>query len=236
MIEQHSLLDYRPFKAVLFGGTGAIGRALRAKLLALDACESLVMVVRKETGLCQHPKVTELVRDDITDVPSEYLDGAHVFCAIGTTIKQAKSEQAFRAVDYDTVLGICQRLKAHAQTVHIVSSVGADANSKHYYLKTKGEMEREAKAMLAERVYFYRPSLLEGALRPDGRPLEFASQILLAPLKCLPFNKAKRYAPIHVRRVAAAMLHQALHLNEQGPVLESEVILKISQQTPLYAD
>src|SRR5262249_62336295 len=95
---------------------------------------------------------------------AEDLHGAQdVFCALGTTIRKAGSEAAFRKVDLEMPLRAAQEaLKAGAEQFVVVSSVGADPNSKNFYLRTKGELEAELAKLPFGAIHILRPSLLIG--------------------------------------------------------------------------
>src|SRR4029077_1833999 len=96
-------------------------------------------------------------------------------CCLGTTIRQAGSEHAFRAVDVDCVLAFARAAKAAgARRFVVISSVGADTSARNFYLRTKGEMEEQLIAAGFESLDILQPSLLLG-WRAEMRPLELAA-------------------------------------------------------------
>jgi len=134
------------------------------------------------------------------------LQGAQdVFCALGTTIRKAGSQEAFRHVDLELPLRAAeQALKAGAEQFIVVSSVGADPASKNFYLRTKGEIERELARLHFKALHILRPSLLIGK-RPEFR-LGEAIGMKIAPvldcsrsgrcgniIPCRPKSPAKRW-------------------------------------------
>jgi uncharacterized protein YbjT (DUF2867 family) len=128
------------------------------------------------------------------------------FCCIGTTIAEAGSQEAFRAVDLDAVVQFARAARAlQVSRFVVLSSVGADPRSTKFYLRTKGEMEEAVAEIGFPSVDILQPSLLLGP-RKQLRPLELAGQVL-APL-VNPFLTGSReaYRAISAQIVAKAML------------------------------
>ena len=143
--------------AVIAGASGLVGQeCLR---LLLNRYDSVISLVRKPTG-STHGRLTErridFERLDTLEIPR----GAHVYSALGTTIKKAGSEAAFRRVDFDYP----KMLAAAAGKAKfiLVSSVGASKASGNFYLRVKGELEDAIAAMPLEAALFFRPSILMG--------------------------------------------------------------------------
>ena len=128
-----------------------------------------------------------------------------MICALGTTIGKAGSEEAFRAVDFDLVLSLATAAKAAAvANFALVSSAGADAHGKAFYLRVKGEIEAAVTKLRLRRLDILRPGLLRGSRRNDGRPLEMLGK-LASPLTDLMLHgDNRRYRSIDARVVAAA--------------------------------
>ncbi len=133
-----------------------------------------------------------------------------VICALGTTIRQAGSEAAFRAVDYDLVLMLATAAReAGASNFVLVSSVGADQHAKAFYLRVKGEVEAAVTKLRFRRLDILRPGLLKGS-RPRGvRPLETLGKLASPVTDLLLHGNARRYRSIDARLVAAAALQGA---------------------------
>lgn len=150
-------------------------------------------------------------------------------CALGTTIKTAGSQAAFRAVDLDAVLAFARAARAAgAQRFGLVSALGADARSAVFYNRTKGQAEDALRAMGWPRLVIARPSLLLGdraALGQAARPGERLAQHLMPGLgRLLP----GRLRPIEAATVARALLRTLL--SDDGPalqVLESEALQRL---------
>ena len=188
-------------RVVLTGGTGLVGAAL-APLLAADGHELHRLQRRSGDG----PGTEHVVepRDWPTRVAELRPDAA--ISALGTTMRKAGSEAAFRAVDLDLVLAFATAARAAgARRMATVSSVGADPRSRAFYLRIKAEMERALADLGFERLDIFRPGLLRGE-RGSDRRLGERLGIALSPIVNLalrgPFD---RFAAIEAVKVAAAI-------------------------------
>jgi uncharacterized protein YbjT (DUF2867 family) len=185
---------------ILFAGaTGLIGGHL-LKLLPAGHLHLLTRrAVSSEAAQCIGEPV--VWPDTILAVKPEI-----AISTLGTTIRQAGSRAAFRAVDFDLVLSIAQAAKnAGARHFILVSSVGASAKASNFYLKTKGEVEDAVKALGFARVDIMRPGLLRGDRRGPARAVE-RLMINVAPLTDLltPFV-LDQYRSIKAETVARAI-------------------------------
>jgi uncharacterized protein YbjT (DUF2867 family) len=89
-----------------------------------------------------------------------------VICALGTTSKKAGSKEAFRHVDYDLPLAFAKQAhQTGAETMALVSAIGASVSSSFYYAKTKGEVERDVAAVGFRSLTIFRPSIIGGERR-----------------------------------------------------------------------
>lgn len=201
-------------RALLAGATGLIGRTLLALLLEAPQYGSVHALLRRPVrDLPVHDKLTSSVVD-FDRLPA--LPGVDdVFIALGTTIKAAGSQEAFRRVDFDAVLATAKAGRAAGATrLLVVSALGADAASRVFYNRVKGEMEQAIVGLGYERVVIAQPSLLLGdreALGQPSRPGERWAARLMGPAsRLLPAG----VRPIPAASVAGALLRAAL---EAGP-------------------
>ena len=186
------------------GGTGLVGRALLAALSTDLDYAGVTAIGRREVKV---PGVRSVV------VENEKLSAEHVpgtarvaFCCLGTTIKVAGSQEAFRAIDHDLVLRYAEACKAQGvRSFHVVSALGADPGSRIFYNRVKGEMERAVAALGFESVCAYRPSFLEGE-REQPRPGEGLG---VAAVKALRPLLPRKYRAIPADVVARAMAQHA---------------------------
>jgi len=164
--------------------------------------------------LTEHPHLVNPVGELAQLLPtlSGKLDTA--FCCLGTTIRAAGSQEAFRAVDYDLVLAVAQRAREMgARHFLVISALGADAQSRVFYNRVKGELEQGVRALAFPSLTIARPSLLEGD-RSEVRP----GEILGAKLA---FLVPGRWKPVHVRQVARALVQAAADERVGEHVLEN---------------
>ncbi|MET0981790.1 MAG: nucleoside-diphosphate sugar epimerase [Telluria sp.] len=191
-------------RVLLAGATGLVGGEILRGLLADDTV-AVVHVLARRPLATSHPKLQAQVVD-FTALPSlPPLDEAYL--ALGTTIKVAGSQAAFRAVDFDASLAVARAaLAAGARRLGLVSAMGADAQSRVFYNRVKGELEEAVKELGFEALVIARPSLLlgdRGALGQPARPGEHIGSVLARLLK--PVIPA-HYRPIRALHVARALL------------------------------
>ncbi|HMU81909.1 MAG TPA: NAD-dependent epimerase/dehydratase family protein [Leptospiraceae bacterium] len=212
--------------SIVVGGTGLIGSEV-LKLLAADPAFTPVTALARRSfdapaGI--QVKVTDFSEKLESETPaSEYY-----FCCIGTTIKKAGSQEAFRKVDYDLVINSARAAFAKgARIALVVSALGSDKNSSIFYNRVKGDMEEALQQIGFRTVYVFRPSLLTGD-RAEMRPGEKVGQaigFLAGPLFLGPM---KRYKPIAGKTVAAAMVRLAKAQGTGVHFIESEMIAKVA--------
>src|SRR5262249_52358022 len=127
-------------------------------------------------------------------------------CALGTTIRQAGSQEAFRQADIDAVVAFARTAKAaQAQRFVVVSAAAADRASKNFYLRTKGEMEEPLEGFGFASLDILQPSLLLG-WRGEIRPLELLGFVVMPLVNPFLTGKREHYRAISARTVAAAMI------------------------------
>ncbi len=188
----------------LAGGTGLVGRAILEGLLADESVTAVHALGRREPDII-HPKLTPHVVDFAALPQLPPLD--EVYLALGTTIKAAGSQAAFRAVDFDANLAVARAaLAAGARRAGLVSAMGADAKSRIFYNRVKGETEEALAQLPFDGLVIARPSLLVGDREALGQPVRQAEKVATAVSKFLgPLIPAK-YRPIAAADVARALL------------------------------
>jgi uncharacterized protein YbjT (DUF2867 family) len=188
--------------ALLAGATGLVGGHLLRLLLEDDTWDRVVSVGRREADV-HHDRLEQIVAalPDVPDLPP--VDDA--FCALGTTIKKAGSQDAFRAVDHDAVVALAQAARnAGADTFLHVTAMGANAGSRIFYNRVKGETERDVAAVGIPTTAAFRPSIIDGD-RAESRPGEKVSLMVMRTLKPV----LGRFGPTRAEDVALAMLRTA---------------------------
>jgi len=197
---------------LLAGATGLVGRELLAALLADPAVAAVHALGRRALDV-QHPKLTSHVVDFAALPSLPRIDDAYV--ALGTTIKVAGSQAAFRAVDLDAVTAVARAAQgAGATKLGIVSAMGADPSSRVFYNRVKGEMEQKVRALGIDTTVFARPSLLEGDRASLQQPPRPAERWLQAAMRAL-----RPVTPANLRAIAARDVAVSLieALRTRGP-------------------
>jgi uncharacterized protein YbjT (DUF2867 family) len=204
-------------EAIIAGATGLVGRECVTRLLG--RYDSVTALVRRP-AMQAHPKLIERQIDFDRIGTIEIPSGAHVYCALGTTIKVAGSEEAFRRVDFEYPRMLAERASAAGNArFMLVSSVGASARSSNFYLRVKGELEETVRAMLLQEVHIFRPSVLIGD-RAEKRTGEAIGIRIARGLGFLMRGPLRKYHAIPAATVAAAMV-AAANRNTLEPTHES---------------
>jgi uncharacterized protein YbjT (DUF2867 family) len=191
----------------LAGATGLVGRAILEGLLADASVAAVHALGRREPGVT-HPKLTSHVVDFAALPRLPPLD--EVYLALGTTIKAAGSREAFRSVDFDANLAVARAaLAAGARRAGLVSALGADAKSRIFYNRIKGETEDALARLPFEGLVIARPSLLTGDREALGQPARPAERVAAAVGRLLGPLVPAGYRPISAARVARALLARA---------------------------
>lgn len=195
--------------ALIVGATGMVGRAAIERF---GAAPLTIVARRAVDGLAPHHKQVVAPPDRWSDIIAAEKPAVLISC-LGTTIRQAGSQAAFRAVDHDLVLAAALGAKAGgARHMIAVSSVGASKKSGNFYLRTKGETERDLIALGFDQLDLLRPGLLRGD-RPGPPRLGEGLATIAAPLTdALLHGSLRRYRSIAGETVAAAIARLA----EQG--------------------
>jgi uncharacterized protein YbjT (DUF2867 family) len=203
----------------LLGSTGLVGRQC-LELLADDrAFERIVVIARRKFGEATAPRIEGHVIDfDQLPAHADVLAVDQVICALGTTIKAVGgSQERFRAVDYGIPLAAAQiALRKGARHFLLVSAVGADAGSRIFYNRVKGELEDALRTLRFRSVTIVRPSLLLGD-REEFRLGEVVA-------KRFAWAVPGKYRPVHARDVAKALVRSAREDVPGLHIIESEDI------------
>ncbi|MBV9882877.1 MAG: NAD(P)H-binding protein [Sphingomonadaceae bacterium] len=222
-------------RILVIGATGLVGRLLADGLLA-DGAE-IHALLRRSAGRSA-PGWHEHVAPP-ADWPelARTLGGDVAISTLGTTWRAAGSEPAFRAVDLDAVVAFAAAAKAAGvQHMITVSSVGADAGSRAFYLRVKGEMEAALRALGFARLDINRPGLLRGDRGPERRLKERAA-IFVSPLvNLLLRGRLDRYAAIDAALVANAIAALAMQDEPGAFVHHNRDLRRLAALAPARAD
>lgn len=188
---------------IIAGTTGLVGQALLRLAVADPTVETIYSVGRRPAPF-SHPEIKSMVVDFSALPP---MPGAQeLYLALGTTIKVAGSQAAFRSIDLDANLSLAQAaFKAGVRKVGLVSAMGANARSSVFYNRVKGELEDALALMGLDALVLARPSLLLGNRLSLGQPVRRGETLGLALSKALGFLIPSNYKPIAAESVARAL-------------------------------
>ncbi|AOZ12410.1 MULTISPECIES: oxidoreductase [Pseudomonas] len=209
-----------PQHILLAGATGLTGELLLDRLLNEPTVERVLAPSRKP--LADHPHLENPVGDPAVFLPQLSGPVDVAFCCLGTTIKQAGSEEAFRAVDHDMVVAFAKRAREMgARHLIVISAIGADPESSIFYNRVKGEMEQSLRAQDWPQLTIARPSLLIGE-RLEERPAEKIAGLFS---KLIP----GKYHGIEACELARALWRLALEDQQGVRVIESDELRKLGK-------
>jgi uncharacterized protein YbjT (DUF2867 family) len=194
--------------ALVAGATGLVGQAVLAALLA-DKHYAQVHTLGRRTLPLVHPKLTQHVVDFAA--PTSWAGLPQVddcFIALGTTIKVAGSQAAFKAIDFEAVMAVARVGQAQGATkLGVVSAMGANPKSSIFYNQVKGEMENAVAQLGFKTLVLVRPAMLAGDRETLNQPVRSGERMglmitrLFRPL--IPAN----YQSVNAQDVAAALVH-----------------------------
>jgi uncharacterized protein YbjT (DUF2867 family) len=209
-----------PQHILLAGATGLTGEHLLDRLLSEPTINRVLAPSR--SPLAEHPHLDNPVGQLQELLPQ--LDGQidAAFCCLGTTIRQAGSKEAFRAVDQELVLAFARRAR-ELGTRHllVISALGADSSSPVFYNRVKGETEEALKAMDWPQLTIVRPSLLFG----PRREFRLGERLAAPLLRWIP----GKYRGIEVAVLARALWRLALEENDGIRVVESDELRRLGR-------
>ncbi|WP_298953430.1 NAD(P)H-binding protein [uncultured Campylobacter sp.] len=191
--------------ALVLGATGVVGKELVRELCESPCYDEVEVWTRREIGLYR-PKLRARIIDfeGISDIAPHKFD--EIFCALGTTMKQAGSREALLRVDVDYVYAAAKWGKAAGVWRFVlVSSPGANEDSLSFYLRAKGRIERRVSELGFDSLQIVRSPLILGE-RSDARPLE---RLAAAVFKLLPASMLGKFRPLSGASIARAMINAA---------------------------
>lgn len=213
-------------KLLLAGASGMVGREVLRQALQDPGVEWVVAPTRR--ALPAHPRLRN-VQVDFDDLPgqADWWAVDAVICTLGTTLRDAGSREAFRKVDHAYPLALARLARAHGVGTYVLASAsGANPDSRLFYSRTKGEVERDLAALGFDSLTLLRPGLL-GGQREAHRPLEKTSMQVLRVLEPL---LPRRYRVVPAEAVAHCLLQAALEARPGVHVVESEAITHARMQ------
>lgn len=214
-------------KVLLAGATGLVGGLILQALLA-DQTVSEVHALSRRPLSVRHPKLQFHVVD-FSHLPAlPQVD--EVYLALGTTMKVAGNQAAFRAVDLEANLAVAKvSFASGARRLGVVSAAGANAKSSMFYNRVKGELEDALKAMGLNALVIARPSLLLDYRNGLQQPPRIGEQIAIPIAKLLAPLLPAIYRPVHAQAVALSLV-KTVPTAEGVVVLASDMLVKIGEE------
>ena len=214
--------------ALLAGASGLVGSRCLDRLLRETQYARVITLTRRPLPH-DDPKLEQRVVefDRLGTVGVDFPSATDVFCCLGTTMRQAGSEAAFRQVDFTYVVSLASlALGAGARQFLLVSSLGASPKSRIFYSRVKGETEAAVAALPFEGRQIFRPSILVGERR-ERRPGEALGAMVMRGTAFVMVGPLRKYRPITAATVAEAMVRVALRAPRGVNVYQSDEIERL---------
>lgn len=200
--------------ALLVGATGLVGSQVLGLLLANPRYDVVTALVRRSLGVTNDKLAERVVDFDRLAETTGDWHADDVFACLGTTIAVAGSQEAFRRVDHDYTVEAARLAHDRGATrLALVSSVGASEHASSFYLKVKGETERDVGKLGYASVELFRPSFLVGD-RVEKRRGEAVAIAATGAMSWAMIGALRAYRPIEASRVAAAMVQAVLRATQ----------------------
>lgn len=208
-------------KVLIVGASGLVGRAALRLSLADDSVSRVVAPTRQPLGFKHGKLVNPVIDFDVLPEGEEWWQVDAAVCTLGTTINKAGSQAAFRKVDHAYPLAVARLVRAAgAAAFAFTSSTGANADSRKFYLRTKGETERDLAGLGFDSLTVLRPSLIGGARDELRRGESLGLKVLTALEPLVP----ARYRIVPAELIAAMLLQSAMAAQQGVRIVESEAI------------
>lgn len=199
-------LSMANMKLLLVGATGLVGSQVLEQAIIDPRIGSVTALARRE--LPAHPKLMTLLVDyERLDADASCWRADAVICTLGTTMRSAGSQTAFHRVDHDYPLAVARLAHAQGTRVYVLNSaIGADARSRFFYNRVKGELEDDLRQIGFDSLALVRPGLIDGH-RTERRPSE---QMMLTAMRTVAPLLPRRWRPNPAPSIAIELLNAAL--------------------------
>ena len=209
--------------AIILGITGVTGSLLAKHLFDDERFEKVISFHRRQSGL-QHPKLEEHVIDMFElEKHQEAFKADVVFCCVGTTQSKTSDRETYKKIDYGIPLAAAKLCVTNdIKRLIVISALGADPESRVFYNKVKGEMERDVLAEKPKNTYFLEPALLAA----DREEKRTAEKIGIAAFKVLnPFliGPLKKFRSIKPEALVKTMLYLTFNTYEDARIPSDEI-------------
>ena len=214
--------------ALVAGASGLVGGHVVRLLLEDKSYERVTAIGRRELAVGNKKLAQRTVDFERLSELSDFPRVHDVFCCLGTTIRAAGSEEAFRKVDYTYALELARLAVRHrAAQFLLVTALGAEPRSRIFYNRVKGEVEEGVKRLQFDGLHIFRPSFLIGK-RAVSRPVERVAGLLSPLVSWILVGRLGKYRPIQAQAVARAMVRVARAAERGVHVYESDEIRRLA--------
>ena len=213
-------------KAIILGATGLTGSHLLELLLNDSNYDAVKVFTRKKLSI-SHPKIEEHVVDllKLSDHADKFTADV-VFCCIGTTKAKTPNKELYRAIDYGIPVEAAKLCKQNfINSFIVISAIGANPQSKVFYNRLKGEMERDVLAQQIKHTHLLQPSLIVGNRNEKRIGEDLSKQFM----KIVGFLIPPRYKMIEGKTIARAMAQMA-NKPIKDQIIPSEKIKEIAEE------
>jgi len=191
--------------ALVAGASGLVGTELVRVLAASGEYRRIVALSRRPLSIESPRLANRILRFENLEQDLRGTTCDDAFCCLGSTIRQAGTQAAFRAVDHDLILRFARFAQAAgAKTLVVVSAAGANATSRNFYLRVKGETELALEALRFRSLHLMEPSLILGS-RKQWRLTEVAGGLVMPLVNPLLLGRYEMWRAIPARTIALAM-------------------------------
>jgi len=193
--------------AIILGATGLTGSLLTNNLISDSRFDKIKLFTRRATGF-EHPKIEEIHCDLLNlEAHKEQFIGDVVFCCIGTTKAKTPDRDMYHKIDYGIPLEAIHLCKTNnIETFMVISSIGVSPKSRFFYVRTKGEMERDVLKVGIKNTFLMKPAFIDGRKKED-RKGESRLQFLMHLIDFFMIGPLKKYRSIQSQQIANAMVY-----------------------------
>jgi uncharacterized protein YbjT (DUF2867 family) len=218
-----------PKTAIILGATGLTG-SLLTELLIHDAAYSKIKLFTRRPTAFSSPKIEEIICDllKLEEVKDQCI-GDVIFCCIGTTKAKTPDRAVYHKIDYGIPITAAQLAKENKiDTYMVISSIGTSEKSPFFYVRTKGEMERDVLKIGIPNTYIMKPAFING--RPDeDRKGENKLKLWMRIMDFFMMGPLKKYSSTYAIQIAKAMAYLSINPTKNHNITNHQIKLLSSQ-------
>ncbi len=209
--------------AIILGATGLTGGLLTELLIKDPSYSKIKLFTRRPTTFSNH-KIEEITCDLLNlEAVKEDFTGDIIFCCIGTTKAKTPDRDLYYKIDYGIPMEAAQLAKENnINAFMVISSIGTSHKSPFFYVRTKGEMERDILKIDIPHTYIMKPAFING--RPDeDRKGEKSLKFLMRVMDFFMIGPLKKYKSTQALQIAKAMAYLGIHNHKENNILNDQI-------------